>query len=105
VDERAAPLKDDSFLILFNAHVDSVIFTMPPAPITPDNGRWTLDLTTARPRARVQLARGDKLEAPPRSVTVLRRASRGATMRVKRLPLKLRISRGKSQSRTRLESA
>jgi glycogen operon protein len=78
VDERAMPVTDDSFLLVFNAHADSVAFTIPGAPFTPDGARWNLALTTAEQLDAAPLAGGDTIEAPPRSVTVLSRPSPGA---------------------------
>jgi pullulanase/glycogen debranching enzyme len=43
-DEHGQPVRDDSFLLLFNAHVDAVTFTLPG---TPWGERWTTVFDTA----------------------------------------------------------
>jgi glycogen operon protein len=43
-DERGRRLKDDSFLLLFNAHTDAVTFTLPGKPW---GGRWLAEIDTA----------------------------------------------------------
>jgi glycogen operon protein len=66
------PVVDDSFLILFNAHHDDGVFTLPPRRF---GSHWVVEVTSS-----VQIAEGDrhaartevKLEA--RSLAVLRRA-------------------------------
>jgi glycogen operon protein len=72
VDERAVPLKDDSFLLVFNAHSEAVTFTLPAASW---GERWKPVLTTAGSRVTRPVAAGKTLEAAPRSVTVLSRPS------------------------------
>jgi glycogen operon protein len=65
------PIVDDSFLLLFNANFEPVVFTLPPPRF---GRRWELELSTADPAASGDLApaRGlVPLEA--RSVAVLRR--------------------------------
>jgi isoamylase len=65
------PIVDDSFLLLFNANYEPVVFTLPPPRF---GRRWELELSTADPAASGEVvpARGlVPLEA--RSVVVLRR--------------------------------
>jgi glycogen operon protein len=65
------PIVDDSFLLLFNAYHEPVVFTLPPPRF---GRRWEMELSTADPNAsgEVAPARGlVPLEA--RSVVVLRR--------------------------------
>jgi isoamylase len=64
---------DDSFLLLFNAFHEPVVFTLPPPRF---GRRWTLELSTAEPEATGEIFPGRGL-APleARSVVVLRRIS------------------------------
>ena len=70
-DRDGNPIEGASFLILFNAHYESIRFVFPPEL----GERWTVELATApgterrRPRKR--------LDVPSRSTVVLRRRSRG----------------------------
>ncbi len=68
-------IRDDSFLLLFNAHHEEVPFTLPGRRY---GDRWTLELSTAEPEAEPGSAtipaRG-ACPLPGRSVLVLRRAS------------------------------
>jgi isoamylase len=48
VDRRGRSIKDDNFLLLFNAHYDEVAFLLPQFH---DAQRWVLLLDTARPEA------------------------------------------------------
>ncbi|GAA3133796.1 hypothetical protein GCM10020001_065360 [Nonomuraea salmonea] len=70
-DRRGRPIRDDSFLLLFNAHHDTITFTIPK-----DYGEmWHTEIDTAMPirlDARMVKA-GDAIEVPGRSVRVLRR--------------------------------
>ena len=56
-DERGRPMCDDTFLVLFNAHLDPVTFTLP-ATRGGSSGypcwtrRWSTDFTTTRPSIR-----------------------------------------------------
>ena len=47
-DRTAKPVRDDSFLVLFNAGTRTSSFTLPPRRF---GARWTLELTTADPDA------------------------------------------------------
>jgi glycogen operon protein len=71
-DPRGMPVKDDSFLLLFNAHYEPLTFTLPPD----DFGEsWEVELDTAAPSAEVErpLKPGDELDVDARSLIVLRR--------------------------------
>ena len=73
-DERGEKIVDDSFYLVFNAHHDPVMFTLPPEAW----GReWVVDLDTAEPQGsgpRTYKA-GHEVTAEARSVVVLRRES------------------------------
>jgi isoamylase len=73
VDEEAVPLKDDSFLLVFNAHSEPVPFTLPPETW---GATWKPVLTTAESRSVKPVSAGEVIEAAPRSVTVLCRPSK-----------------------------
>jgi glycogen operon protein len=70
-DRRGRPIRDDSFLLLFNAHHDTIRFTIPK-----DYGEmWHTEIDTAMPinvGARMCRA-GEAVAVPGRSVRVLRR--------------------------------
>ncbi|MEO3791010.1 glycogen debranching protein GlgX [Nonomuraea sp. B10E15] len=70
-DRRGRPIRDDSFLLLFNAHHDTIQFTIPK-----DYGEmWHTEIDTAMPidvGARMCRA-GEAVAVPGRSVQVLRR--------------------------------
>ncbi|MEO3804250.1 glycogen debranching protein GlgX [Nonomuraea sp. B1E8] len=70
-DRRGRPIRDDSFLLLFNAHHDTLQFTIPK-----DYGEmWHTEIDTAMPidvGARMCQA-GEAVAVPGRSVQVLRR--------------------------------
>jgi glycogen operon protein len=73
VDEHhAMPLKDDSFLLVFNAHSEAVTFTLPDASW---GAKWKPVLTTAESPSMRPRAAGQTLEAAARSVIVLARPS------------------------------
>ncbi|MBB6351080.1 glycogen operon protein [Nonomuraea muscovyensis] len=70
-DRRGRPIRDDSFLLLFNAHHDTIAFTIPK-----DYGdMWQTEIDTAMPIILdVRLSRaGEAVDVPGRSVRVLRR--------------------------------
>ncbi|SRR5579875_312442 len=46
VDRRGRPIKDDNFLLLFNAHYEPIPFTLPPCRTV---CRWALVFDTSRP--------------------------------------------------------
>jgi isoamylase len=66
-------LEDDSFLLLFNAHADGVVFVLPPRRF---GRRWTLELSTFDPDAdgSVFPSRG-LVPVDARSIVVLREAT------------------------------
>jgi isoamylase len=74
-DRHGQPVLGDSFLVLFNAHHEDVVFKLPAARFGP---RWSVELTTAAPHvqagAESYRARGD-CYVTARSITVLRRTS------------------------------
>jgi glycogen operon protein len=70
-DRRGRPIRDDSFLLLFNAHHDTIKFTIPK-----DYGEmWQTEIDTAMPIGLdVRMCRaGEGVDVPGRSVRVLRR--------------------------------
>ncbi len=70
-DRRGRPIRDDSFLLLFNAHHDTIAFTIPK-----DYGdMWQTEIDTAMPiTLDIRLSRaGEAVDVPGRSVRVLRR--------------------------------
>ena len=76
LDEGGRPVRDDSFLLMFNAHDEPLSFVAPP-----DNyGRdWRVELNTADPSdARSGIASGQQLEMPGRAMLVLARTSESA---------------------------
>jgi len=71
-DQRGAPVVDDSFVLLFNAHHEEVDFTLP----GPEYGeRWEICLDTAAPLhlERPSVKAGEVLHVEARSMLVLRR--------------------------------
>ena len=70
---EGVPLADDSFLVLFNAHHEQAVFTLPPRRF---GTLWSLELATsdALDSGRRFPAR-DELALEPRSLAVLRRES------------------------------
>ncbi|SDJ59106.1 glycogen debranching protein GlgX [Nonomuraea jiangxiensis] len=70
-DRRGRTIRDDSFLLLFNAHHDTIKFTIPK-----DYGEmWHTEIDTAMPiRLDARMCRaGEAVAVPGRSVRVLRR--------------------------------
>jgi glycogen operon protein len=74
LDRQGQPVRDDSFLLLFNAHFEDVDFTLPSRRY---GTAWALELNTAKPDAEpdsaVIAARG-AVKLVARSMMVLRRA-------------------------------
>jgi isoamylase len=74
-DERGRPVCDDTFLLLFNAHVDTVSFTL---PCDPWGQRWVPVMDTALEHGfheqTTEQAGGITLDLPGLSLQVLRRA-------------------------------
>jgi glycogen operon protein len=73
VSQQGAPVIDDTFLILFNAHHEAVVFTLPAVAF---GRRWAHELSTAEPDVQpgdeVYPARG-VVPVEGRSLVVLRR--------------------------------
>ncbi|NUW36664.1 glycogen debranching protein GlgX [Nonomuraea sp. SMC257] len=70
-DRRGRPIRDDSFLLLFNAHHEPIRFTIPK-----DYGEmWQTEIDTAMPISLdIRICRaGESVDVPGRSVRVLRR--------------------------------
>ena len=68
-------IEDDSFLLLFNAHHEDRVFTVPNRRF---GKRWTLELTTADPQAAPGSANYDarsELHVTARSITALKRSA------------------------------
>jgi glycogen operon protein len=75
-DLRGRRLRDDSFLLLFNAHHDDVIFVLPGKEW---GRRWMTELTTVSdPSLRRAKTPGAKVTVAGRSVQVLRRVEHPA---------------------------
>jgi isoamylase len=73
---RGRRLRDDSFLLLFNAHHEDVTFVLPGREW---GRRWVTELTTVSdPGVRKPKAAGAKVIVAGRSVQVLRRAEHPA---------------------------
>ncbi|HEX7087931.1 MAG TPA: glycogen debranching protein GlgX [Vicinamibacterales bacterium] len=83
LDERGRPIRDSSFLLLFNAHEDPLTFTIPGWPIesarqpAPDR-IWTIIVDTAvgfLPDDSRRVRAGETVETVSRSLVVLTRPS------------------------------
>ena len=75
-DRRGRPLKDDSFLLLFNGHHEDIPFVLPGREF---GRRWVAELTTMPdPGARKPKAAGAKITVAGRSIQVLRRVEHPA---------------------------
>jgi isoamylase len=72
---RGERIEDDSFLLLFNAHHEAVVFTL---GLVGGKRRWftVIDTTTPAMRRRKPLAGGDRVTVAARSVLVLSDAER-----------------------------
>ena len=70
LDAEGKRLRDDSFLLLFNAHHEPIAFTMPPASF---GEVWSVvvDTTTEIGERRAEAPAGGSLEVPARSLLVL----------------------------------
>jgi isoamylase len=75
LDERGERLRDDSFLLLFNAHHEPLLFTMPAESF---GKRWrvVVDTTAELGERDAELADGETIEVAGRSLMVLSRPSR-----------------------------
>ena len=74
VSPRGEPVRDDSFLVLFNAHHEPVTFRLPTRRF---GVRWQLELSTAEPhleRDARQWVPREELAVESRSILVLRRS-------------------------------
>jgi glycogen operon protein len=69
-DPRGQRIADDTFLMLMNAHHDSVVFTLPD---TRWGTRWTCDLDTGSHRHEATLAARDTVTLERHALQVLRR--------------------------------
>jgi glycogen operon protein len=73
-DQRGRPVRDDSFLLLFNAHHETMAFTLPGSEF---GERWLVDLDTAEPTGRAPdrppVKPRDQVPVADRSLMVLRR--------------------------------
>jgi glycogen operon protein len=73
-DDAGRKIRDDSFLLLFNAHTDTVSFTLPDGVWS---GRWRVVIDTVEPTSFVtdvrDLLAGDEISRPGLSLLVLRR--------------------------------
>jgi glycogen operon protein len=71
LDEDGNPVRDDSFLMLFNAHHEPLTFTLPPASF---GTRWRVALNTATPDDRQEgIDASTQLDLAARSMMVLLR--------------------------------
>ena len=74
LDDEGRPVHDDSFLLLFNAHHEPLVFTMPAASF---GGAWRVIIDTAagldlNPRP---VEARESIKLPERTIVVLSRAS------------------------------
>ncbi len=75
---KGEAISDDSFLLLFNAHHDTIEFTLPPETW---GARWTAELDTAEPLGTAEpavLEAGAKLPVTGRSLVILQRVDESA---------------------------
>ena len=73
IDARTAqgePVVDDSFLILFNAHHEEAVFTLPPRRF---GTRWTLELSTSDDDAEARRTAREEVTLESRALCVFRR--------------------------------
>jgi glycogen operon protein len=75
-DPRGRHIRDDSFLLLFNAHHEDVTFVLPGKEW---GRRWATELTTVSdPGVRKAKSHGAKVSVAGRSIQVLRRVEHPA---------------------------
>jgi isoamylase len=67
-DEEGRPIRDDSFLVLFNAHHEALSFTMPAEKF---GSRWKVEIDTAGTHESSSVAGEAALDVAGRSVVVL----------------------------------
>jgi glycogen operon protein len=85
-DPRGRRLRDDSFLLLFNAHHEDVTFVLPGKQW---GRRWVTELTTVSdPGVRKAKSPGAKVSVAGRSVQVLRRVEHPAGSPARRPPIR-----------------
>jgi glycogen operon protein len=72
VDDQGRSIRDDSFLLLFNAHHEPLAFTMPPYRF---GSRWNVLVDTAMRHESADVSGGARLDVAGRSVVVLSRPS------------------------------
>src|SRR5487761_1642936 len=85
-DPRGRHLRDDSFLLLFNAHHEDVTFVLPGKEW---GRRWVTELTTVSdPGVRKPKSPGAKVSVADRSVQVLRRVEHPAGSTARRPPIR-----------------
>jgi glycogen operon protein len=72
VDAEGNRLRDDSFLLVFNAHHDQLTLTLPSATF---GKRWevVVDTNVDSGESEVSVAAGESIEIPPHSMLVLAR--------------------------------
>jgi isoamylase len=74
MDEDGNHVRDDSFLLLFNAHHEPLPFTMPPASFG-DRWRVIVDTNTELGERDAEVAAGEPFEVASRAMIVLSRPS------------------------------
>jgi glycogen operon protein len=95
-DLRGRPVRDDSFLLLFNGHHEDVTFVLPGKEW---GRRWTTELTTVSdPAVRRPKSAGAKVTVAGRSVQVLRRLEHPAGAAAPRQRSQRSESWGRSQT-------
>jgi glycogen operon protein len=71
-DGHGEPIRDDSFILLFNAYFEPASFTLPPRRFA---ARWTVELSTAEPKSGGEVfAARAVVPVDSRSLIVLRRS-------------------------------
>jgi isoamylase len=75
VDDEGIRLRDDSFLLVFNAHYESLPFTMPPTSFG-DHWRMVVDTGTEHGESDVTTIAGESIQVASRCMVVLLRSSR-----------------------------
>jgi isoamylase len=69
LDEEGQPIRDDSFLLLFNAHHETLTFTMPADPF---GAGWHVAIDTASSESRDNtVAAGEAVDVADRAIVVL----------------------------------
>jgi isoamylase len=73
LDDDGNPIRDDSFLLLFNAHHEGLTFTLPAESF---GTGWRIAVHTAQPGAEGSFDAGASVEVPGRALVVLMRPRR-----------------------------